>query len=54
MKSLTAQPMKIANVVALALGLLLTAAQFLAIYYDAHYGVAHYRGEVTTALPVHR
>jgi len=46
--------MKTTNVVALALGLLLTAAQFLAIYYDAHYGVAHYRGGVATALPAHR
>jgi hypothetical protein len=46
--------MKTTNVVALAVGLLLTAAQFLGLYYDAHYGVARYRGEVITALPVHR
>lgn len=48
------QPMKTTNVVALAVGLLLTAAQFLAIYYDARHGVFHYQGKVTTALPVHR
>jgi len=46
--------MKTTNFVALAVGVLLTAAQFLAIYYDAHYGVAHYRGGIATALPVHR
>jgi hypothetical protein len=49
------QLMKFTNaVVALAVGLLLTAAQFLAIYYDARHGVARYQGAVTTALPVHR
>ena len=46
--------MKTPAVVAIAAGLLLTAAQFLAMYYDARHGVAHYRGEVATALPAHR
>jgi hypothetical protein len=46
--------MKTTNVVALAVGLLLTAAQVLAIYYDARHGVTHYQGRGTTALPVHR
>ena len=46
--------MKTSNFVALAVGLLLTAAQFWAIYYDARHGVSHYQGEVTTALPAHR
>ncbi len=46
--------MKTTNVVALTLGLLLTTAHFLAIYYDARHGVAHYQGAVSTALPVHR
>ena len=46
--------MKTSNFVALTVGLLLTAAQFWAIYYDARHGVAHYQGEVTTALPTHR
>ncbi|HUI59928.1 MAG TPA: hypothetical protein VLX90_06885, partial [Steroidobacteraceae bacterium] len=48
------QPMKASTVAALLVGILLTAAQFLAIYYDARHGVARYRGGVTTALPVHR
>jgi hypothetical protein len=46
--------MMTANFVALVVGLLLTAAGFLAIYYDARHGVALYQGEVTTALPAHR
>jgi hypothetical protein len=46
--------MKTSNFVALTVGLLLTAAQFWAIYYDARHGVSHYQGEVTTALPTHR
>jgi hypothetical protein len=46
--------MKSSTFVALAVGLLLTAAQFWAIYYDARYGVSHYQGEVATALPAHR
>jgi hypothetical protein len=46
--------MKTSNFVALAVGLLLTAAQFWAIYYDARQGISHYHGEVATALPAHR
>jgi len=46
--------MKTTNFVALAAGLLLTAAAFMGIYYDARHGVALYRSEVTTALPAHR
>lgn len=46
--------MKTTNFVALAVGLLLTAAAFLGIYCDARHGVALYRGEVTIALPAHR
>ena len=46
--------MKAPKFVALPVGLLLIAAQFVAMYYDARHGVAHYRGEVTTALPAHR
>lgn len=46
--------MKAANLVALLAGLVLTAAGFLAIYYDARHGVALYRGEVRSALPAHR
>lgn len=46
--------MKTRNVVALAVGLLLTAAEFVAIYYDARHGAAHYQSEVATAFPVHR
>ena len=47
-------PMKTTNFVALAVGLLLTAAAFLGIYYDARHDVAPYQGKVTTALPAHR
>jgi hypothetical protein len=46
--------MKTTNFVSLAVGLLLTAAAFLAIYHDAQHGVALYQAEVTTALPAHR
>ena len=46
--------MRTTNFVALAVGLLLTAAAFLGINYDAQHGVALHRSEVTTALPVHR
>jgi hypothetical protein len=46
--------MKATPIVALAIGLLLTAAQSLAIYYDARHGAARYRGEIATALSVHR
>jgi hypothetical protein len=46
--------MKTSNFVALAVGLLLTAVQFWAIYYDARHGVSHYQGEIATALPAHR
>jgi fumarate reductase subunit C len=46
--------MKTSNFVALAVGVLLTAAQFWAIYYDARHGISHYHGEVATALPAHR
>jgi hypothetical protein len=46
--------MKTTNLVALFVGLLLTAAAFRAIYHDARHGVALYQGEVTTALPAHR
>jgi hypothetical protein len=46
--------MKTTNFVALVVGLLLTAAAFLAIYYDAQHGVALYQAAVTTALPAHR
>jgi hypothetical protein len=46
--------MKTSTFVAVAVGLLLTAAQFWAIYYDARHGVARYQGEVATALPAHR
>jgi hypothetical protein len=46
--------MQTTNFVALVVGLLLTAAAFLAIDHDARHGVALYQGEVTTALPVHR
>ena len=46
--------MKTSNFVAFAVGLLLTAAQFWAIYYDARHGISHYQGEVATALPAHR
>jgi hypothetical protein len=45
---------KTASFVALVVGLLLTAAAFLAIYHDARHGVALYQAEVTTALPAHR
>jgi hypothetical protein len=46
--------MKTTNFVALVVGLVLTAAAFLAIYHDARHGVAPYQAEVTTALPAHR
>jgi hypothetical protein len=46
--------MKTTNFVALVVGLLLTAAAFLAIYHDARHGVAPYQAEVATALPAHR
>jgi hypothetical protein len=46
--------MKTTNFVALVVGLLLTAAAFLAIYHDARHGVARYQAEVTAALPAHR
>ena len=47
--------MKTTKYVALAGSLLLlTAAGFLGIYYDARHGVALYQGKVTTALPAHR
>jgi len=47
--------MRTTNLVALAGGLLLTAAAFLGIYYDARHGVALHRSEAaTTALPAHR
>jgi hypothetical protein len=46
--------MKTTNFVALVVGLLLTAAAFLAIYHDGRHGVALYQAEVTTALPAHR
>jgi hypothetical protein len=46
--------MKTTNFVALAVGLLLTAAAFLGIYYDARHGVALDQGKVTIALPAHR
>ena len=46
--------MQTTNFVALAVGLLLTAAAFLAIYHDARHSVALYQAEVTTALPAHR
>lgn len=46
--------MKATDFVTLTVGLVLTAAGFLAIYYDARHGVAPYRGAVTTALPAHR
>ena len=46
--------MKTTNFVALVVGLLVTAAAFLAIYRDARPGVALYRAEITTALPAHR
>jgi hypothetical protein len=45
---------KSASFVAVVVGLLLTAAAFLAIYHDARHGVALYQAEVTTALPAHR
>jgi hypothetical protein len=48
------QLMKTTNFVALAVGLLLTAAAFLGVNHDARHGVALYRGEATTALPAHR
>jgi len=54
MDSTRKQLMRTTNFVALAAGLLLTAAAFLGIYYDARHGVALYRSEVTTALPAHR
>jgi hypothetical protein len=34
--------------------LLLTAAEFWGIYYDARHGVVRYQDKVTTALPAHR
>jgi hypothetical protein len=46
--------MQTTNFVALVVGLLLTAAAFLAIYHDARHGVALYQAGVTTALPAHR
>ena len=46
--------MKTTNFVALVVGLVLTAAAFLAIYHDALHGVAPYQAEITTALPAHR
>jgi hypothetical protein len=46
--------MKTTNFVTLVVGLLLTAAAFLAIYRDARHGVALYQAKVTTALPAHR
>jgi hypothetical protein len=42
------------TLVALAVGLLLIAAEFMAMRYDARHGVADYQGEVATALPAHR
>ena len=46
--------MKTTNLVALFVGLLLTAAAFLAIDHDARHGVALYQAKVTAALPAHR
>jgi hypothetical protein len=47
--------MKAPKFAALAVGLLLVAAQSVAMYYDAaRHRVADYRGEVATALPAHR
>ena len=46
--------MKTTGFVALVVGVLLTAAAFLAIYHDARHGVALYQVKVTTALPAHR
>jgi hypothetical protein len=34
--------------------LLVTAAEFWGIYYDARHGVVRYQDKVTTALPAHR
>jgi hypothetical protein len=46
--------MRARNFVVLPLGLLLIAAQFTAMYYDARHGVAHYRDQVAASLPAHR
>src|SRR3984893_3271547 len=46
--------MKTTNFVALVVGLLLTAAAFLAVCHDARHGVALYQAKLTTALPAHR
>jgi hypothetical protein len=46
--------MKTANFVALVVGLLLTAAEFLVLDYDARQRVALYQAEVTTALAARR
>lgn len=46
--------MKSHHFTALAVGLLLLAAEFLAMDHDARHGVPHYRGDVVTALPAHR
>ena len=54
MDSTRKQLMRTTNFFALAVALLLTAAAFLGIYYDARHGVALQRSEVTTALPAHR
>jgi hypothetical protein len=48
------QPMKSYKFTALAVSLLLVAAQFAAMYYDSRHRVADYRGEIATALPAHR
>lgn len=46
--------MKVRNLVVLPVGLLLIAGQFIAMYYDAHHGVARYGAEIATSLPAHR
>jgi hypothetical protein len=46
--------MRTTNFVAVAVRLLLIAAAFLGIYYDARHGVALHPSEITTALPAHR
>ena len=46
--------MKTRRLIVLAVGVLVMAAQFVAIYNDAWHGVAHYRREAASSLPAHR
>jgi len=46
--------MKSYKFTALAVSLILVAAQFTAMYFDSRHRVADYGGQIATALPAHR